>query len=284
MGTQGDDSTTTARRIGAGRASALAILALVLPAQVASAGFIPIFLGNSQPTSGSNVYIVNFAVLDQTGGSDGNTWGADPTNQLNFNAQFRAGTDSPALDTTATYLYLYQVVNDSNLDGPSITLQILALFTDLNLKQITSWGFFGGLGLADDMGRVNADNSFGMDRVNRENPAPINLGVKDPSVVKVNGALPPSTSLTRMTAAMGLFNAQWAGIMPTQYSSIFGFTTDLTPGAPPMDVGVKGSDNTFPLGQVVTVNPEPSGLVLLGLGVALSSRVFRRKDSRMTIR
>ena len=58
---------------------------------------------------GGTIY---FAVFDMTGGAQGDVWG---TGVKYFNASFKPGLDfagesSPTLDTSARYLYLYQVV------------------------------------------------------------------------------------------------------------------------------------------------------------------------------
>src|SRR6266404_5694044 len=68
---------------------------------------------------GGTVY---FAVFKNTGTVEGDTFG---TGMANFDAKFEAGrsfrdTMSPRYDRKAKYLYLYQVVNDRNLD-PRVT-------------------------------------------------------------------------------------------------------------------------------------------------------------------
>src|SRR5262249_12536093 len=137
----------------------------------------------------------------------------------------------------------------------------------------------GGLVLADDAGVVNADNDFGTDRMNRENPAPANIGVKNPSVMQTAGALPPSTSLRRSNATMGFFDATWAGIRPRQFSSIVGFTTNVEPFVRPKDIGAMGDNRAFPIGQAPTVTavPEPSTVFMLGLTAPLWSWLYRHQ-------
>jgi hypothetical protein len=53
---------------------------------------------------------LNFAVLNTTGGAGKDTWN---TGYANSDSTFKPNTGSPmAVDTTASYLYLYQVTND----------------------------------------------------------------------------------------------------------------------------------------------------------------------------
>ncbi|MBY0398595.1 MAG: hypothetical protein K2X91_19275, partial [Thermoleophilia bacterium] len=83
---------------------------------------------------------IHYTVLDRQGegvvSRDGDTWG---TGIDGFDHMFRRGTksDKTRLDTSARYLYLYQVVNDSKREAAvrsvSIRLRVPA-------KDITSWG------------------------------------------------------------------------------------------------------------------------------------------------
>lgn len=75
----------------------------------------------------------------------GDPWG---TGIKDFNQAFRTGIDfgggpSPNLDTKARYLYLYQIVNDRGTTTPIETASMKLL---VELKDITSWGYFHGLG------------------------------------------------------------------------------------------------------------------------------------------
>lgn len=83
----------------------------------------------------------------QLKGDENDPWG---TGLKNFADSFKAGIDSngvtsPPLDTQARYLYLYQVVNDRQTQTPisSVAVQLM-----VELKDITSWGSFTGLGFA----------------------------------------------------------------------------------------------------------------------------------------
>lgn len=70
------------------------------------------------------------------------------TGIANFTGHFQAGVDfngtsSPALDTSAKYLYLYQVVNDRRTMAP---IETTAIKLDVDMRDITSWGYFDGVG------------------------------------------------------------------------------------------------------------------------------------------
>src|SRR5262249_23215189 len=93
---------------------------------------------------GATIY---FMVLDRADGAASDTWG---TGWKDFDAAFRAGMESrhvrsPALDTAARYLYLYQVVNDrktaKGIHAASVQLLV-------EPRCITSWGHFSGASFA----------------------------------------------------------------------------------------------------------------------------------------
>jgi hypothetical protein len=103
---------------------------------------------------GGTIY---FAVFDQAHGTSGDTYG---TGVKNFNADFKHGLDfegelSPNLDTTARYLYLYQLVNDRGTDWPLHSTHV-KLYAP---ESVTSWGHFPGYSFAlkcnlkDDKGK-----------------------------------------------------------------------------------------------------------------------------------
>jgi hypothetical protein len=104
---------------------------------------------------GATVY---FTVYDRAAQSvQGDTWG---TGRQDFDAAFRAGRGSdlivsPALDGTARYLYVYQVVNDRKTQGVvhGCSVQLL-----VDPRRITSWGHFTGVGFAYEMTDKDAKN------------------------------------------------------------------------------------------------------------------------------
>jgi hypothetical protein len=107
---------------------------------------------------GATIY---FVVLQRTGDAD-DTWG---TGMAGFDGKFVEGKNyknnfSPALDTLAQYLYLYQVINDRGLppvsevkfaagqEMPNMPLPIgsASLTIRVDPRYITSWGHFRGTG------------------------------------------------------------------------------------------------------------------------------------------
>jgi hypothetical protein len=79
---------------------------------------------------------IYYMVLDLTKGAGDDPWG---TGVPEFVKHFHVSPDVPRgkLDTTARYLYLYQVVNDSGLDGWVYRANIRLL---VDPRVITSWG------------------------------------------------------------------------------------------------------------------------------------------------
>ncbi len=102
---------------------------------------------------GGTVY---FMVLERKG-TAGDVWG---TGLANFDSRFLEGKSftssySPALDTNARYLYLYQVVNDRGLDPrpgvilpaaardfPTEAIGVAQVKLIVDPSYITSWGYF----------------------------------------------------------------------------------------------------------------------------------------------
>ncbi|HEV3117939.1 MAG TPA: hypothetical protein VGY58_12865 [Gemmataceae bacterium] len=115
---------------------------------------------NREEVIGGTIY---WMVLEQTG-NETDSWGTGITR---FNDLFREGKDfqsrySPSLDTSAKYLYLYQLVNDRGLDPlpikPAANTELpikpiarssLRLLVDP--REITSWGYFKDLGFATEV-------------------------------------------------------------------------------------------------------------------------------------
>src|SRR5262249_25744010 len=88
-----------------------------------------------------------YYVVLQRGGAAGDRWGVG---MKDFDARFRPGIDfggspSPELDTSAKYLYLYQVVNDRRTHTPIQSASVKLL---VDQKELTSWGSFHGVGFA----------------------------------------------------------------------------------------------------------------------------------------
>lgn len=90
---------------------------------------------------------VYYMVFDLDGRDASDPWG---TGIPNFVKTFRAGVDysggsSPDIATRSKYLYLYQVINHERTLPPIESMSTKLL---VELTQITSWGYFNGLGFA----------------------------------------------------------------------------------------------------------------------------------------
>jgi hypothetical protein len=256
---------------------------LLTPPCRVEAGFIQAFSGNTAPTAGRVMSTVNFAVLDTAGGNGTDTWN---TGYAQFDTTFKAGTGSPKnLDTTASYLYLYQVTNDFPA-GNANFISFTTIPVGVPLASITSWGWFTGLGLSDAFGEVTSANFFGNTRT-RGNPAAANTGVTNPSVV----ALANGTYVTPFDVTFpnrpDRFSADWVDggspIAAQQRSLIFGFTTDLAPGLVPGAVSGR-APNQLPnnaTGSMPFPVPEPASVALIANGSLLAlAACFRRPRRR----
>jgi hypothetical protein len=271
------------RTRGTWLAVALAVGTIVL-ASPARAGFLMDFSGNTAPqalkTNGMGTYsTVNFAVLDLSGQDATDPWGTGYTANGGFTATFMPGDGSKALDTKAAYLYLFQVTNNQPANIKSLITNVSQEVRTVDAGNITSWGYFAGLGLADKFGEVTPTNFFGNTRT-PGNPAKANVGVSMPSVVSISGGIKPdSVALVNGMSAFA-FTAKWPNtgltLASQDRSLLFGFTSseapafrqDLVISVPPFDGVVKGTGVT-PFNPFAV--PEPSSLTSALMGVVMVS-------------
>jgi len=198
-------------------------------------------------------------VFEREGRSADDPWG---TGGPQFASRFRPGIDfnggaSPSLDTQAKYLYLYQVVNHQRTD-PTIESASIKLLADLS--DITSWGYFQGLGLAteEDTGLRPLSANHKLDPNTYSSPAPavpISKPLRLATIPTTRGEEPAvgAGKLVRihwdafdpartpdyvMLLARSdfeensSFRAIWSGpnaIAKDGRSTVFGFTTNLPP-------------------------------------------------------
>ena len=148
------------------QAGSLFLGGLTLPADLPSALLVD---KGSYKAFGSTVYFAVYRKISTS--AVGDTWGVG---RGDFDSQFVPGesyraTVSPSLDTTAEYLYLYQVVNDRGFhdlklpanrpevvrtvalnddERPAIVREVasFSLFLRSDPRLITSWGFFEDAG------------------------------------------------------------------------------------------------------------------------------------------
>jgi hypothetical protein len=298
--------------VGTGRTvrvcCALALaLGVALIASPAQAGFIQDFSGNTAPqkldakNQGVNS-TVNFAVLSLEVDKDGNLkdktdpWG---TGLKGFAAKFVAiqGNGSGPLDTTATYLYLYQVTNNEPATAAdTISSERLILPKGVTANDITSFGYFDTLGLSDTFGGVAGvpvdagPNFFGNTR-SPGDPAVANVTVNGPGVAALAaGSFVKPTTVTIVEAKNQptVFTTRWSTpLAPQQRSTIYGFTTFLDPQFSTATVAGTGpgfNGVVVPTGMAPAPMPNPfkpapeaSSLMLAGSAIVSLALVrFRR--------
>jgi len=245
----------------------------------AKAGFIQAFSGNTAPTDGKLVMsTVNFAVLNTTGGAGNDTW---KTGYANFDTAFKPEPGqggSPALDTKAKYLYLYQVTNDWPMNSPNFIVAA-TISLGVPMKDITSWGSFTGLGLSDSFGQVTTSNFFGTSR-SPGNPAKASTGVASPSVVALAANSYTTPFSVDLTSVANSLNAQFAGahLIAQARSDLFGFTSNDSPAfLSVVDTGSSaGNPNVgMPKGLVPSAIPEPTSVSLYMIGAVLAFLFLR---------
>jgi hypothetical protein len=143
------------------------LLFLFLGVAAGSGAELPQFTGYTRPGNPSDTVVegrVVFAVEDpqvrkqalggtvyymvlERSGDSADPWGAGHKDMIK---RFQPGVDfsgvsSPALDTSAKYLYLYQTVNDRHSATPISSTAVKLL---VDLKDVTSWGHFASVGFA----------------------------------------------------------------------------------------------------------------------------------------
>jgi hypothetical protein len=159
------------------------LLALVSCAATAHATIVASHSGNTRTVAESimtNDFTLNFAVFER-GGTAGDRFG---TGLADFDSRFVPGANSPAFDTTARYLYLYQSVNDGN-GSP------LEEFT-LPVGPITSLGYWPRV-LADNGEVIGPNNPFGQSTLPFLPAAPATLGVTNGRVSSTQSDTNPNT-------------------------------------------------------------------------------------------
>jgi len=243
---------------------ALAALAFAAPAR---ASLIPGDSGNTQPNHtnpGAGVGgTVNFAVYDRTtGGTATDTFG---TGLANFNSLFTAGTGSGAFDTSARYLYLYQVVNNGPNSG---SFPIAANSVQVNPGFVTSFGTFTGTSFGSTI--VGPPAGFA-------DPGTISLG-GTPTVV-LNGAADQPNFVQEGSSSIRIIYTAVNELTTGRFSVLYGYTSN---SAPVTDHSGMIDGGTTTDGFVLSAGtvPEPSAIVLsligLPLGLLLRRRIARQ--------
>jgi PEP-CTERM motif len=218
----------------------------------------------------------------------GDIWGTGASSLASgdFTPGVSPGAGSPALDTHAQYLYVYQLVNDG---GSAQTIGSVGL----TVKQATSWGSFASLTLNDAQGQVNNTNPLGtnggaFDNTFRSGSGAVTIGAATPPGIAVN-----QVELKPNGAGPGFdsFRAVWSINGPVDLngrSALFAFTSNAAPSVAIFSAQGATSVNSPTLGTVTGLQggttggtpsgtPEPSTLALAGLGLScLAARAWRR--------
>jgi len=242
-----------------------------LVSQTAYAGYLNSFSGNSSFGSTTNAVglYAGFAVLDRLTGasSRGDAFG---TGKTAFDTAALKGAGSAAFDTSARYLYLYQMISSPNSaaafgggdfgDGqPRFT----------SVTSYAQWNLF----LSDDGGKFTVANAFGIDGIPFVNLAPANLGVVSPNVIAADSPIQKVAILSRTNTA---FQMQFPSVLsPGQTTQLVGFTSNM----PPEIIGSNQTPGPFvALGHVPAPVPEPSTVLLFSTGgLALFAATRRRR-------
>jgi hypothetical protein len=254
---------------------AVAVAVLATSLNSASAGIIHASSGNTQETGtgapGVTVVdgTVNFAVFNKTGGSAGDVWN---TGLAGFDAAFTQGTGSAVLDTTVGYLYVYQIVNDG------ATTVAISAFSQSTGNSVTSYGLWAGKGLSDGSGAVSDSNPFGTPS-GFASPGNSSTGNNDGiGTVVVNGSVGGPDTVTFDGTN---FRANWAAnLLGGASGSLIGFTSNLAPG---QSVHTVFDTGTSSFGYAASPIPEPSTLVLLGIGAMCGIPGLRRRMKKQTV-
>jgi hypothetical protein len=287
---------TTLRRQG-GRAvlTGLAVLCLTPAGRAEPVAFGNTRYRHTEAQGGLSVTIdgtLNVAVFKRQSNT-GDIWGTGASSLASgdFTPGVSPGAGSPALDTHAQYLYVYQLVNDG---GSAQTVGSVGLI----VKGATSWGSFQSLTLNDDQGQVSNTNPLGTNGGAYDNT----LRSGGSGTVTIGAATPPGIAVNQVElkpngAGPGFdsFRAVWSvngAVDLNGRSALFAFTSNAAPLVALFSAQGASSANAPTLGTVAasqggtggsggpSPSPEPSTLVLSCLGLScLGTQIWRRHRS-----
>ncbi|HEX6960765.1 MAG TPA: hypothetical protein VF175_02780, partial [Lacipirellula sp.] len=244
--------------------------------QHASAGFLSNYSGNSQfqfDGAATSDGIVNFAVYHNPGGGD---WTDDfglpaGTIQQLFEPSGSGQSVGNGLDTTAEYVYFYQIVNTDPNTSDESELKSLELFLPGTTSMITSAGYLDDY-VFDDGGPTGPTGNARLGTFTDTTAADDVPGDATPSE---SGAVPSGSGFVAHGSAVEPDNADEIGsstiefnftaqvpIPPGGFSSVFFLTSFGAPIYHPELL--EDGDNTH--ADIPIPNPEPSS-VAMTLGV-----------------
>ncbi|MCC6123383.1 MAG: PEP-CTERM sorting domain-containing protein [Pirellulales bacterium] len=223
------------------------------------------FTGNTFPQNAGPTVDghVDFAVLDRSGGVPGDVWG---TGLPGFDGLAAPGLGSGPLDTTASYLYLFQTVNNG-IDPAAITQNSVSVPN----AAVTSHGVFPTVGFTSGGVNVSVAVDLGPSAIPGD-PSGIALAPA-PGVAVVAGLVVPFYQAAGGGSQLTTF--LFPNLAAGGTSSVWGYTSNLPPSWGTTSIQDGGTNAS---GTVPTTVPEPSALLLLGLGsLAL---IFVRRQRR----
>jgi len=241
-------------------------LGILLSVSYAQASISIVVSGNTYPQSTSSIVDghVNFMVVDLIGATTG---------ELNaLSTKFVAASGSPGFDTSASYLYLFQTVNDG-----TNTLGISQNTVGVDPSQVTSYGGFklgftqGGI-LTAAGGPYLGGTSAAPGDPSGEITGAGGGYAANPAAVGPSGLVLNASSLSA-----NYNNSLAAG----KVSNIWGYTSDVAPTqwtSTGIQDGGTNDQGTVPSNSRV---PEPATLVVwsvLGAGAAGIAVLRRRRN------
>ncbi|MBI1901913.1 MAG: hypothetical protein HYS13_12485 [Planctomycetia bacterium] len=256
---------------------------IALMAGDASAGFVTAFTGNTQMSESANSDgIVNFAVYDNTDGGD---W----TTEIPSLGAVSTITSGGAIDTTAKFVFFYQVVNtDPNTGGTDPDLATFKIAS--NGVAYSSAGFLSDKVFFDGTANVGPSGNLFLGTEGTPHKtddvvdgAPSESGVAAPTFATLAAAVNPEQVIGGLGGVGGFATLQWGafgeGVIGT---GAFSSVVFLTSNNPPVGYGRGNIRDGDPAsdGDIPVHAPEPGSLLVwagvLGIGAVL---VLRRRKT-----
>ena len=253
---------------------------------IAYADFMYEFSGNTRAAAEGTVVdgSISFAVWDSVGHGGGTLTGAVPGDTFVHGS----GSGSAGIGE-ARYVYLYQIVNDGTND---MMINDFTVYLGANASDISAWGYFEDISLADSQGAVGSNNRFGDDVPAfgvAGSVAPANTdwsGNTGSFAVDEAGTVEPNVGVGIVTGGgSDTFRAYFSFLGENPISAgtkscVLAFSSDV---APTFNlVTFKDSVEYLAQGTVASPTPEPSTVVgllsLLPLGL-IALRRRRRGNS-----
>jgi hypothetical protein len=230
---------------------------------------------------------VSFTVYVNT---DGN-WADDPAFSAFVALDYNEGLNGGAVDTSSTYVYLYQLVNDDPTPPPGTEDDIDSFFVNFGhdpQSSVTGGGFIAESTLNDGTNLSALNPGLGVDGAAIDTPgdnAPSHVFAGTPTLVATGGSLSGTDSVEYGPGAGPFtliefnFDESGGAIAPGGRSNILYITSNFSPQWRPGTSNDTGA--TF--GDIPVPNPEPQSMIMaLGAmvcGIAVVVRANKRKGA-----